>query len=574
MNPASARRATYYDGKRFAKPCRNTKQTQTVARQKCRAFLLWGTMIRTKDVLNCLPMVASILGNRYGVQVLIGGKEACTNGKVIHLPSLPMDCEPELLALAKGFTDHEAAHIRHTDFSVLKAANLDPVTFNLFNCLEDWRVEKKLSGIFPGCRRNLNWLIRRFFIEQAQPRAGESSPALAVLDYVLLTVRAWDVDEVTPARQNAASIIEHHFPSLKEILDAILVKVYIHCPDTKAAVEYARQIAQCIRQWEPSQQLRKPHESTTQIKQQGYPALSPEAEAPLRALSALPLKALLHAEVQDLPQHIGEIMAIELTNNSVGAAGEALTVAVEGTRQATPLPAEQKLQALQASIALRTRLQGFLQAQSQRRCSIGRRGTLHANSLHRLQVGNSRVFQKESVQLGLNTAVHILLDVSGSMAGAPINLAKQACLAVTTALSRIRGVNPAVTAFPAATATNSVFPIMRHGQAVPDLFDIRASGGTPLPGALWWVLQTMLPLKEQRKMILVITDGMPDNPLAANNATGVAQKLGFEVYGLGIRDEHITRLLPHTSKVVNDLPDLVPAMFAILQAALLKGGSV
>jgi Nitric oxide reductase activation protein len=80
-----------------------------------------------------------------------------------------------------------------------------------------------------------------------------------------------------------------------------------------------------------------------------------------------------------------------------------------------------------------------------------------------------------------------------------------------------------------------------------------------------------LPLKEQRKMIVVITDGMPDNPLAANNAIVMAQKIGFEVYGIGIRNEHITFLLPHTSKVVNDLPDLVPAMFVMLQAALLKG---
>jgi Cobalamin biosynthesis protein CobT (nicotinate-mononucleotide:5, 6-dimethylbenzimidazole phosphoribosyltransferase) len=543
-------------------------------------------MIRTKDVLNCLPLLASILGDRYGVQVRIGGKEACTNGKVIHLPSLPIDCEPELLALARSFVDHESGHIRHTDFSVLKAENLDPVTFNLFNCLEDWRVEKMLSGIFPGCRRNLNWLIRRFFVEQAQPRAGDDSPALAVLDYVLLTVRAWDVDEVTPARQNAASIMEHHFPGLKEALDAILVKVYIHCPDTTAAVEYAKQIALCIRQWEPPQPIetskctgandqgdvrqptRETNDSASRIDQQS------ESVQLLRALSALPLKALFHADAQDLPQHIGEIMSIELANSSVESSSDALTVAVEGTRHAAPLPAEQKLQALQASIALRTRLQGFLQAQTQRRCSIGRRGTLHANSLHRLQVGNARVFQKGSVQLGLNTAVHILLDVSGSMAGAPINLANRACFAVATALSHIRGVNHAVTAFPAVTETNSVFPIMRHGQAVPDMFDIRASGGTPLAGAVWWVLQTMLPLNEQRKMILVITDGMPDNPLAANNAIGAAQKLGFEVYGLGIRDEHIARLLPHTSKVVNDLPELVPAMFAMLQAALLTGGAV
>ena len=495
-----------------------------------------------------------------------------------------MDCEPELLALAKGFCDHEAAHIRHTDFSVLKAVNLDPVAFNLFNCLEDWRVEKKLSGIFPGCRKNLNWLIRRFFVEQAQPRAGDDSPALAVLDYVLLTVRAWDVDDVTPARQKSGIIIEQHFPSLREALDVILVKVYIHCPDTTAAVEYSRQIAQCIRQWKPPhpmatrkctdkndqgdmpQPTREDTDSASKIDQQT------ETVQPLRALSDLPLKALFHAEAQDLPQQLGEIMAIELANNSAESAGDALTVAEEGTRHAAALPAEQKLQTLQASIALRTRLQGFLQAQTQRCCSIGRRGALHANSLHRLQVGSARVFQKESVQLGLNTAVHILLDVSGSMAGAQINLANRACFAVATALSHIRGVNHAVTAFPAVTETNSVFPIMRHGQAVPDMFDIRASGGTPLAGAVWWVLQTMLPLNEQRKMILVITDGMPDNQLAANNAIGVAQKLGFEVYGLGIRDEHITHLLPHTSRVVNDLPDLVPAMFALLQTALLKGG--
>ena len=142
------------------------------------------------------------------------------------------------------------------------------------------------------------------------------------------------------------------------------------------------------------------------------------------------------------------------------------------------------------------------------------------------------------------------------MAGAPINLAKGACFAVAAALRHLSGVDPAVTAFPAATATNSVFPIMRHGQAVPDLFDIRASGGTPLAGTLWWFLQAMLPIKEQRKMIQVI--GMPDNHLAANNAVRVPHKIGFEVYGLGIRDEHITHLLPQTSRVVNDLPDLVP----------------
>ncbi|MBB5143718.1 cobaltochelatase CobT-related protein [Desulfovibrio intestinalis] len=536
-------------------------------------------MIRSKDILNCLPLLASVLGDQYGVQIRIGGNEACTNGKIIQLPSLPMDCEPELLAMARGFVDHEAAHIRHTDFGVLQAANLDPVTFNLFNCLEDWRIEKKLSGIFPGSRYNLNWLIRRFFVEQAQPRAGDDSLALAVLDYVLLTVRAWDVEEVNISRMAAAEVLRQHFPGLKEVLDAILAKVYIHCPDTAAAVAYARQLAQSIREWEPQQQQRKTRgngagntDFAPQSDQDILSGCASQTQMPTSPSKAkTQLTALLHAEAQNLPQNLGELLSTALVLCQAESAFESVTVAVEGFRPSGVLPEPQKLQALQASIALRTRLQGLLQARTQKRCSIGRRGALHPGSLHRLQTGNPRIFRREAEQTGLNTAVHILLDVSGSMSGAPIVLARQACFAVAKALENIRGVNPAVTAFPAMASTSSVFPIMRHGQKVPDSFDINASGGTPLAAALWWVMQTMLFLREQRKIILIITDGVPDSTHAATHALSTAQKLGFEVYGLGIRDEHIAHLLPQTSRVINDLTDLAPVMFDLLQDALLKG---
>jgi len=512
-------------------------------------------MVRTKDVLNCLPLLASILGDRYGVQVRIGGKEACTNGKVIHLPSLPMDCEPELLALARSFVDHESGHIRHTDFVVLKAANLDPVTFNLFNCLEDWRIEKKLSGIFPGCRQNLNWLIRRFFVEEAQPRAGGDPPPLAVLDYVLLTVRAWDVEDVNSARTAAAEVLRQHFPGLREVLDAILLKVYIHCPDTAAAIAYARQLAQGIRQWEPQQQQKKTRgngadhtDFAPQSDQDISSDCASQTQMPISPSKAkAQLTALFHAEAQDLPQNLGELLSTALVLCQAESAFENVTVAVEGFRQSSALPEGQKLQALQASIALRTRLQGLLQARIQKRCSIGRRGALHPGSLHRLQTGNPRIFRREAEQAGLNS------------------------FAVAKALENIKGVNPAVTAFPAMASTSSVFPIMRHGQKVPDSFGINASGGTPLAAALWWVMQTMLFLKEQRKLILIITDGVPDSTHAATHAVNVAQKLGFEVYGLGIRDEHIVKLLPQTSRVINDLPDLAPTIFDLLQDALLKG---
>ena len=72
-------------------------------------------MLKQKDIMDCLPLLASVLGNQYGVTVEIGGSEAYTDGKTIHLPALPLDFEPELIIMIRGFTDHESAHIREEE---------------------------------------------------------------------------------------------------------------------------------------------------------------------------------------------------------------------------------------------------------------------------------------------------------------------------------------------------------------------------------------------------------------------------------------------------------------------------
>ncbi len=93
-------------------------------------------MIDTRAVMRSLPLVASILGRKYGVQVEMGGADAYTDGSVIHLPALPGDVPDTLLALARGYVDHEAAHIRDTDFLALKQAGLSPLETHVWNILE------------------------------------------------------------------------------------------------------------------------------------------------------------------------------------------------------------------------------------------------------------------------------------------------------------------------------------------------------------------------------------------------------------------------------------------------------
>ena len=65
-------------------------------------------MIDTRAVMRSLPLVASVLGRKYGVKVEIGGTDAYTDGTVIRLPSLPGDVPDTLLAMARGYLDHGA----------------------------------------------------------------------------------------------------------------------------------------------------------------------------------------------------------------------------------------------------------------------------------------------------------------------------------------------------------------------------------------------------------------------------------------------------------------------------------
>lgn len=113
---------------------------------------------------------------------------------------------------------------------------------------------------------------------------------------------------------------------------------------------------------------------------------------------------------------------------------------------------------------------------------------------------------------GVDTAVHILLDCSYSMIRR-LHLACCACYALASALEGSK-INIALTVFPSSElpdgSWDTVAPLLKHGQKVSHKLDLIAAGGTPMGQALWWVMQEMQGLQEQRKIILIVTDGEPD----------------------------------------------------------------
>jgi len=103
--------------------------------------------------LGAAPLVAAALGRSLGVKVVVDGSAptAKTDGNTIVLPRLPVDVDDETSSLLWGFIHHEAAHCRHTDFSVwkheLSTANDNLVSY-LTNVFEDIRIERSHIALY------------------------------------------------------------------------------------------------------------------------------------------------------------------------------------------------------------------------------------------------------------------------------------------------------------------------------------------------------------------------------------------------------------------------------------------
>ena len=167
---------------------------------------------------------------------------------------------------------------------------------------------------------------------------------------------------------------------------------------------------------------------------------------------------------------------------------------------------------------------------------------------------------------GIDTAVHILLDISGSMTSR-IELACAACYSVALALTAIPGISVGVSAFPADYADDinaTVYPFVRHGKRVVNSFGVEAHGSTPLTEAMWWVLGMLSTRPEHRKVVLVVTDGYPDDPETAQETITAAQRMGMDVLGIGIDAPAIISMIPG-SENITDIRELAPAMFRLLQ---------
>ena len=230
---------------------------------------------------------------------------------------------------------------------------------------------------------------------------------------------------------------------------------------------------------------------------------------------------------------------------------------------------------------IRAALQGLVQSQTISRSQHACRGRrMDGKRLHRLPQGDTRIFQRKQTKAAPNTAVHLLLDKSESMGyqvtdsqgqpmGSRMPIALEATLALALAFEGIPGVNPGVTAFP-GSHDDSVFRLLEHGQllnARTGAFSLAATGSTPMTEAIWFGAASLLQCREPRKVIMVMTDGQPNDTLSTLELLQRCQDSGIETVGVGLGLD-VSHLFP-VAITINDLGELRTQLFELSKSILL-----
>ena len=151
---------------------------------------VYARVYRVTDRL--IAMIGDLSSRGRSITVVFNAPKSCTDGNKVLVGAIPEHC-PEFLDVVPGFGIHEAAHIRSTNFEVLKASNLTPFEHKMQNVLEDYRIERDLFASFPGVAPYMDEVVRYMIKSGGFPnlnKLGKEDPFL-VYGYVLYVLRGY-----------------------------------------------------------------------------------------------------------------------------------------------------------------------------------------------------------------------------------------------------------------------------------------------------------------------------------------------------------------------------------------------
>lgn len=574
-----------------------------------------------------LPLIAKALGRKYGLNVVISSsvQVPCTTGKTIYLPVLPDGQSRETAALLNGFIDHEAGHVRYTDFESYKGLNKLEQMFA--NVLEDPRVERLISRAYPGCRFNLDAMY------EAMASEGRNLPEdpLSILSMGLLDKLLLEVNQRKGITEEAWLAAEMLFGTdlTQAILDIALPVALSDDPletakGAKAIVELLRQQGcaddQDDQEGDADSEEEGDEDGTGTGTGQGSPTPGQGQPASSKKGSATPGRQMpagnsgkvtgasqgaasggnqpgspSAAKGQDVPgglsadtegthtgleaveavldssdaeieavlqQGIGEKVAEEIADLSREHSGSYSDEAVVPASWRSDPQAVTLLGVEKIAKALRYRLEDTLQHRQEEGYYTRTTGTrMLRRRVGLYESGARKVFKFKEDQEKLNTAVYVTCDISGSMNGVPLRQAQIATICIGDALHGMEGLAYQVSSFDTRVFT---YP-EGWNKARQQIAATPAQGGTLFSPALVYGLDWLSQAEQERKVLILITDGEPGDAEATKTILRSVEG-EVEMYALAIA-AHISptlRVLYGNRVQLVDNINLLPSLLGTL----------
>lgn len=536
-----------------------------------------------------LPIVAAALGRLCGIAIEFGSQVPATDGKTIWMPFPKRMTEAEERKTL-GILCHEAGHVRLTDFEDI-GQKLSPLESAIDNALEDCRIEAAMGRLYPGAESLFKAAHAAKVKEIAKWKKFDEQTLVPLFLLAVSEERLLYRDWLGPL---TARLTEHMHRMFGKDLTERITALALEVKDAKSTSDVAairRRIMRLFKREASQQESSQTKEesggssSTTPTNDKDHSSENGKTEQPSGPSSETGQCSETALERLLKPTKNPVVNPLDISGNfkqlqpDDGVPG--LTIDFSG--RIRPVPSneatgvERLKRARQDSVALRLALRGLVQAQARVGHRISDRGRRFSTShLCRLVVSDARVFREQSDRQAPNAAIHILLDMSGSMGLDGGDLAVRSSLGLVMGLEGIRGVNPALTVFPGAACGHNeqaVCTVLRHGEKLAKVTPgqvgaISSWGGTPLQEALQAGGFALAGCRQAKKALILITDGRVGNK-ANQKVIDELVSAGIHVLGIQIGDVDDLQNLSIESAHIRNVKDLQGALFSFAKKLLL-----
>ena len=216
-------------------------------------------------------------------------------------------------------------------------------------------------------------------------------------------------------------------------------------------------------------------------------------------------------------------------------------------------------------------------------------GKIHNKNLYRIGVPvadgddwNTRIFKKRQDKVALNTCVTLVVDWSGSMCGQKMVVAAHSAVALYETFGVALNLPTEIISFSAGwnQIHHGIIKSFETRRIRPSVildrfrdFEQYTSGNADAD-ALMWSYARLAKRKEQRKIMIVLSDGSPSDAYSGSCSSGLADTIDFirskrvELHGIGIQDVSAKIFYGRNSITINKLQELAPAILSILKQSV------